>query len=143
MSRTAQQWLALGDVLGVELARILAPGPWRHAIKPRFSDSQWACRRCRKIGAYEELDRSFCPIPDPIKIDWASAMEWRDKTPDAAFQIAMLRVWDGIQDAKGGCIDAFARWAVNLTRPKDLLIAAAMAIGDKSGNVASPVEATE
>lgn len=120
MTRTPAQWLALPKVkLDVALARVFTPKPWFH---------KWRYNRCRKCGCTPSSAKRHkpCDLPDPIDSeDWNVVMQWRDKTQDAAFQIAMLQVHEEIQSQKEGCTDAYARWATNLTRPRDLLIAAA------------------
>ncbi len=79
--RTPEQWLALGDNLAAELAKVLTPGPWEHK-----SNELGDTIRCNKCFAECDEDSSDCAyhfhpclVPDPIVIDWNTAMEWRDK----------------------------------------------------------------
>lgn len=147
------------DELALELARGLTPGPWKHehhlAINAKeFAEygrgcatntayPKWVCFKCsqvieRKSERYEDrysLPRAGeiedgCPVPPKLDInDWNEAMEWRDKTPDAAFQMALIEVWRAIQEAKDGCTDGLSRWLSNLIRARDIFIAAYRAKG--------------
>lgn len=75
-----EQWLQLGDELGVELAKVLTPGPWRHrdraTMDPHFVCECCKCGRKGKTSG-QLLFKADCPVPDPIKLDWNTAMEWR------------------------------------------------------------------
>ena len=129
MNRTPEQWLAVPkDKLGLELGKVL---PRRHTEKPEAYPNR-ECVVCGRKATYlincKEYDMSECH--GPIKIDWNTAMEWRDKTPDAQYQLAMVEVWRQRQAPGDRCTDDFARWLANLIQPEDCLIAAALAKGE-------------
>ena len=128
MNKTVEQWLALGDDLPVELARVFTPGPWKHDWDACGHNAHNKCQKCGKAWASSNnaIKRNFsCPIPGPIDIkDWKVAMEWRDKAvkdkdPTMFTGILLECFGGGIE----GDIDAcFAN-----AQPKHYLIAAAMA----------------
>ena len=104
--KTAGEWLALGDELGVELAKVLTPGGRTHG---------------------------HVLSPDRIVLDWNTAMEWRDKicNEDQYYEFigaleAMWRLGDGEKS-----FDQWLLW-VNHAQPKHYLIAAALSKGAKT-----------
>ncbi len=125
---TPEQWLQLtDDKLALELVRVLTPGPWKHDAEiDRYGFGD--CRKCSdRLG--QKRSPEHCPVPDPITIDWNTAMEWRDKVQDGYLQLAMIEVWNCTQEPKrvaGKCEDGLVRWLTNLTQPKHYLIAAAL-----------------
>lgn len=76
-NRTVAEWLALGDDLGVKLAEVLTPGPWKHDWQEGFwNESETMaitlrCRKCELFAKDAERDEpsEYCPVPDPIKLD--------------------------------------------------------------------------
>jgi hypothetical protein len=120
MTRTAKEWLALGDELGVELAKVLTPGPWKH---------DWGNKsRCANCARYwpEDID-SPCPVPDPITIDWNTAMEWFRKTPLLCQAVAMKCIYYVVMEGDADELSEMYLWWLTFAQPKHYLIAAAMA----------------
>ncbi len=117
--RTAEEWLAIPeDKLGVELAKLRTPGPWKHSTPNRSGG------RCYKCGTITDdwdsaIEGSGCPVPDAINInDWNVAMEWfRQHNPSRT----ILRQVCGPHP-----IDCIT-WFLAIAQPKHYLIAAAMA----------------
>ncbi len=109
---TAKEWLEVPDQdLPVKLAEVLAPGPWKHDMDSRRAG---VCHKCKR------LPDGYCPVPDPITIDWNTAMEWfRKVTKDEKM---LSEVMDTITE-KG---DWSWFWIYH-AQPKHYLIAAAMA----------------
>ena len=122
--RTPEQWLACGDDLPLELAKVLAPKPWKHSHV--IDDDEKYCGKC---GFSDSQQQPYCSVPDPIKIDWNTAMEWRDKVPLDSLPLfleAMESLWRAEK-----IVVCFEDWAVCRAQPKHYLIAAAMA-GERS-----------
>ncbi len=135
--RTAQQWLTLGDDLAVELAKVFTPGPRKHDFpemrdlyRPFIINAYGPCRKCRRHRMDEFTN---CHLPDRIKIDWNTAMEWFRKVP-------LLNIINILAEVSNAAIDDVEDWQadeqgeVNLwfliyAQPKHYLIAAAMAAG--------------
>jgi len=126
---TPEQWLQIpDDKLGVELAKVLVKKPWKHQEKNGAYPNR-ECVKCGKKATYhvncEPYDKSSCPVRDPIKIDWNTAMEWRDKVPLDSLPLfleAMETMW-----RLEKIVVCFEDWAICRASPKHYLIAAAMA----------------
>lgn len=128
-----EQWLALGDELGVELAKVQAPGPWKH--EPMKNSGI-----CKKCGARPVIwcegkpfyDNDSCEPPDPIVIDWNTAMEWYRKAGPQLADIYFERIWEILVERPHekkflGCeFMDFEMWKNECAQPKHYLIAAAM-----------------
>ncbi len=66
MSRTVAEWLALGDDLPLELAKVLREKPYRHSWES--NPNHWRCSRCK--GECELVATpKYCPIPNPIDVE--------------------------------------------------------------------------
>ncbi|KKL22213.1 hypothetical protein LCGC14_2437650, partial [marine sediment metagenome] len=122
--RTAGEWLALGDELGPELAKMFTPEPWEHS---------WASnpnhRRCSRCKGECNLIATpqFCSTPDPIDTkDWNVAMEWRDKVHAIRWDDAMYVIYRAASHAS---VWRYSDWLRRHAQPKHFLIAAAMAAG--------------
>ena len=139
--RTAEQWLALDD-LPTELARALTPGPWKHnwvhTGKNNFEEvkkdgvtfqAEKICHRCKTVFPMGDTScYGDCSVPDRIKIDWNTAMEWYKKDGKLwTVQEAM----DKIHRACTNSGDSVFWWD-HESEPKHYLIAAAMAAGKKN-----------
>ncbi len=122
--RTPEQWLGLGDEFGVELAKVLTPGPYSHAIGHY---GEWICVKCRTTFPSDENIPRTCPVPDPITIDWNMAMKWRDKTGYLDFEYWLNEVWKPLTDFDDCFYDSYDLWKDTKAQPKHYLIAAAMA----------------
>ena len=136
--RTAKEWLALGDELAVKLAEVFMPGPWKHKRKTikhgQGLMNTYECFKCGFAfspgsdgGSWEE--GPDCPVPDPIVIDWNTAMEWRDKMVEKYGGY----IWEGaLFDVEMVEIHAYQDFVMDtLSQPKHYLIAAALAEGAK------------
>ncbi len=125
--RTPEQWLACGDDLPLELAKVLAPKPWKHSHV--IDDDEKYCGKC---GFSDSQQQPYCSVPDPIKIDWNTAMKWRDEACCTATGLelvyqAMVDICeeepiDYLTDDNG-----FDMWLFKIAQPKHYLIVAAMA----------------
>ena len=115
--RTAKEWLAVPeDELGVELAKVLTPGPWKHKWVSGEQGKQ-VCKKCHTRYSLQAVKDS-CPVPDPIKVDWNVAMEWfRESKPLKS----ILRSLCGPSWASA------TSWMLVEAQPHHYLIAAAMA----------------
>ena len=148
MSRTPKQWLAL-DELGVAVAEVLTPGPWKHGYQnwTRHSEHDLILhdRCCPKCGLCISVDvfrdrtspwmisvgptETPCPVPDAIDIkDLNVAMEWIRKSGRTQ---GRLRTWHALCHV-GKIVLRKSRpiiwqWAIFHAEPKHYLIAAALA----------------
>ncbi len=130
--RTVQQWLALDDDELIRELSKMQPTPWKHDW---ISDSIVTyCSRCR--GHLDDVTTpEFCSVPDPITIDWNTAMEWRDKAVKKfgarAFRIAMsvvaMRHTATSPRTRHNQLQYGANWFSVYAQPKHYLIAAACA----------------
>ena len=141
---TANDWLALGDDLGLELAKVLTPGPWEHntQIQPT---GQVQCIKCCLFayywqGKYVMEDKSdACTVPDPIDTeDWNLLIDYIRETfvsdrQRSDFLIELVDMCDAAPvDYLGTNDDSdFMLWLLFITQPRKLWIAAAMAQGAK------------
>ena len=121
--RTAKEWLAFGDELAVKLAEVFMPGPWKHNGANVVNG---VCDKCGK----SYLRAASCPVPDPIVIDWNTAMEWKDRSNMVLF----IETMDKVARAAGPNDSLYdsALWTMCFARPKHYLIAAALAEGAKT-----------
>ncbi len=116
--RTPEEWLALDDdELGLELAKVFTPGPWKH----RWHRKPRGFRKCTKCEMrHRDWKDELCPVLDPITIDWNTAMEWRDKVmagkDSTIFANNLLAVFGG--GVEGDIDECFA-----FAEPKHYLIA--------------------
>ncbi len=140
---TVEELLAMSDdKLGLELAKVWTPkDEWKHTFQDGigYLDGEHL-QRCAKCGIptdshktltgltrqVVELRKTACSVPDPITIDWNTAMAWRGKSNMMAFISAMDEVAQ--QVGPNECLYDSALWMVCFSRPKDILIAAAMAV---------------
>ncbi len=149
---TPQEWLAIPeDKLPTALAEVFTPRPWKHNLYSRGcgTDIDVICQKCDGgvhtfVARYEQgvpgrtvysSDES-CPVPDPITIDWNTAMEWRDKmwigrssleTMDSILRCIVVasveaKAWYNAQDDS-----IISAWWIRQAQPKHYLIAAALA----------------
>ena len=126
LMRTAKDWLAYGDELGLELAEILTPGPSEH----HWGDGG-RCFKCH-INNINRLADEPCPVPAPITIDWNTAMEWFRKTDGAQDCIwEIFQIFREPTIKSDGPLLLFGDWLTDLAQPKHYLIAAAMAVERK------------
>ena len=128
--RTAEQWLTLDD-LPTELARVFTPGNGVHQYKQiEFRQPtigiRYKCVRCNKEWNSAELPHGFvaCSVPNPITIDWNTAMEWRDKVHAIRWDDAMYVIYRAASHAS---VWRYSDWLRRHAQPKHYLIAAAMA----------------
>lgn len=125
--RTAPDWLAIPeDELGVKLAKVLNKKPWEHDW---FDNLR--VPKCSKCGcdADSKTRTTFCSVPDRIKLDWKTAMEWRDKTVEICGEdVFWCELENVIYQDKYEDSDVAM---VTVAQPKHYLIAAAMVVGRK------------
>ena len=123
---TVEQYLAMTDEkLALEAAEVLTPGPWKH---------KWAaggcftfCKKCQ-CNMIDKPRESPCTVPDRIKLDWNTAMEWRDKVNPIRWFKALVEIW--LEETKE---EVFCERDVLFdAQPRHYLIAAAMAEGNKA-----------
>ena len=150
---TVNEWLALpDDKLGVALAKVLTPGPWKHdlVLHGSYSFTHWECRKCKqsfKTGQVKSANytgstgydwcegatKDPCPVPVPIDInDWNVAMgEYRKRGPQRV-DIYLHRLWETLiriphEHKFLGCeVMEYDMWKDECAQPKHYLIAAAM-----------------
>ena len=130
--RTVQQWLALDD-LPTELARVLTPGPWEHRNGGHGGEIR--CNKC--FAKCDEQDNKCeyhfkpCLVPDPITIDWNTAMEWfRKYRPDYAIFRDIYMAMHKSAEPWHIYLHTVWKWIANMCEVKEArirLIAAAMA----------------
>ncbi len=148
-NRTAAEWLKIPkDELGVKLAEVLKVSKhnWLEpAVYHGPEDPLGFVKKCQKCGhVYTIAEASIpCPVPDPIKLDWNTAMEWFRKTATdyqerltgAVVEIFLYEIDDGNGNAdrmvgllKKKQLEANAiAWFTFYAQPHHYLIAAAMA----------------
>ena len=135
MKRTAEQWLEIPDTeLGGKLAETF------FGLNHDWVINKDHARLCSKCGVGYAV--SFPCVPDPIKIDWNTAMEWRDKIIDGRrleelkgdILIQMHDIWElraGYYGERDWRKMMFMWWAL-YAMPKDwLILAATLAIERK------------
>ncbi len=135
--RTAKEWLALGDELGVELVKVLTPGPWEH--KSYELGDTIRCSKCFAECDEDSSDCAYhfhpCLVPDPIVLDWNTAKYWQGKIdPPIMFFREIYSVLFS-SDIANITFAQVLSWVASLTRPEDAkipLIAAALAEGAKT-----------
>lgn len=120
--KTAQQWLSLPESeRPVALAEVLNDGPpWDH----EFHQNTRCCpsEKCAKCGDPQDTMNVYCPVKDPIVIDWNTAMEWVRKSHAMRFEAALIRIFDIV------CPDGdYQSWTLFGVTVEELLFAAAMA----------------
>ena len=138
--KTGEQWLALGDDLGVELGRVFTPGPWKHdLVIGGDSFEHYRCTRCHasilqkhiQVATEEyywapghkgtRITGGDCSDTNRITIDWNTAMEWfRNVTKDEKM---LSEVMNAVAEKKD-----WSWWWIYHAQPKHYLIAAAMAV---------------
>jgi len=149
VSKTVEQWLALGDDLPVELAKVFTPGPWKHGKMVKESGglrhesftglcSLDVCPKCDKDWEWCEVHP--CSVPDPIDIkDWNTAMEWREKIVNGVgfgqlcgpIFTYMHDIWEvrrGFYSEREWIEHMNLWWALYATAKDWLVLAAAMAV---------------
>ncbi len=130
-NRTAKQYLALGDELGVEAAKVLvkAKHKWLEpAVYHGHSDPLGFVVKCQKCGHVKTLQEEVdgCPVPDPLDInDWNVAMEWFRKSGASETWDIM---WPMFKLSKYGTRVSFAWWLMRKAQPKHYIIAACLAV---------------
>ena len=138
--KTAEQWLALGDKLAVELAEVLSPEPWKHEFISNPDGKSESlldfCSKCQHdagtldgemypyMVSYKAFIAKGCSVPDPIKVDdWKEAKYWQGKCNPFAFREWIWHIWASQPERKG----SFVEWVISIAQPADYLIAAAIA----------------
>ncbi len=141
MRKTAADWLAYSDdELALELAKVLDENwdkhRWKYGWTPNCSYPNWV--KCYKCDSYIEgetygdrkrlvAEAAPCPVPDRIKLDWNTAMEWARKAEAHAFNESIEDVFS----ATGRFREMSVRWWMQTeAQPKHYLIAAVMAKAD-------------
>ena len=127
--KTVQQWLDLPeDERALEFAEVLTPGPRKHKWE------KCVCTNCGKPDS-SVMDKvqgicfdKACSVPDPITIDWNTAMEWFRKQDRSCSWDAMWRIFKESDYARA---ISMSSWLLHIAEPKYYLIAAAMAMGRK------------
>ncbi len=143
--RTAKQWLALGDDLGLELAKVFTPGPWEHKrernseyrlecvkCNAKCVSGTWACSICE---IHCPLFFDPCTVPDPVDTeDWKLVIDYIRKTfvsdrQRSDFLTELVDMCDAAPvDYLGTNDDSdFMLWLLFITQPRKLWIAAALA----------------
>ena len=138
--RTVEEWLAYGDDLPLKLAEVFTLGPHSHDF---YGGKDEPSEKCLKCNLDEDTVECFCSVPDPITIDWSTAMKWFrngcDDHPEEVMEAVVSVFLHGIDDGCGNAdravsfgkrkleVDAIA-WFVFYAQPKDYLRAAAMAV---------------
>ncbi len=123
-NRTAAEWLQIPeDKLGVKLAEVLTPGPWKHGA---CMGPVAKCTKCGEVywdnGKFVGKGKS-CSVPDPITIDWNTAMAWFRKAKPLASVLRSLCGPSWISETN---------WMLTEAQPKHYLIAAAMEEGSRA-----------
>lgn len=139
--RTAKDWLAVyraGD-LPLEAAKVLVPEnerehdfPEKRNIYPPFNIMRY--KPCRKCGRHRMYEFKRCHLPGPIKLNWNTAMEWRDKIKMKAVRKFMVAYQDVFEAECGGPTGYANRtnslwldWWILHAQPKHYIIAACLA----------------
>ncbi len=121
--RTPAEWLALGDELGVELAKVFTPEPWGHDWFDNLHLPR--CIKCQCDDTKGHPDH--CPAPDRIDIkDWNVAMAWRDKIRKGTDEYNFTKALKEIQKQLYPDL-RFEYWLKFRVLCRDYLRAAAMA----------------
>ena len=134
--KTVEQWFEVpGQDLPVKLAEVLTPETGIHQYaKIKFSQPtigiRYRCVRCKEQWDSKDLPHGSvpCPVPDPITIDWNTAMEvYRDVGPQRA-DTYLHQVWEMLIESP---VDvnymSYEMWKDEEAQPKHYLRAAAMA----------------
>ncbi len=129
MSRSATEWLALGDDLGLELAKVLTPGPWEHDWFDNLHVPRCIKCQCDDIKGHPE----YCTAPDPIDTtDRNAAVEmirslFVSPKQQAGFLTELVDVCDEAPIDYLDCEPSFMLWLLFIANARELWIAAAMA----------------
>ncbi len=114
--------------LGTELAKVLTPGDeWKHDLLPEHPSAGMVscCSKCREVSPI----CGPCPVPDPITIDWNTAMEYRDigqKIVDNLYDVFLSLKTEDFRHVQHRIL-GFETWFKFAVQPKHYLIAAALA----------------
>ena len=78
---TVKEWLAMPEQdLPVKLADALTPGHTKHKFDKVFLCRKGRLKRCQHcMKTFPTSCTQTKCVPDPITIDWNTAMKWRDK----------------------------------------------------------------
>jgi len=131
---TAKEWLEVPEAeLPVKLAEVLTPGPVEHEWELRIMGTEgsqsYECMRCETVFHFPDRraylkELPCCPIPDPVKIDWNTAMEWFRKTKGAID--CLFQIWQHHFD-NAEQVESWGDWLAMTVQPKHYLLAAAIA----------------
>ena len=140
--KTLEQLLAMPKgKLGVELAKVLTPGPWKHKWDTCGQNALNKCQKCGKPWASSSnaIKRNFsCPVPDPLDTeDWNVAMKWRDWITREIVNSVADEMFSEISKVENRCFVYGAeptKWWLWNAQPKHYLIAAYLAAGRKNDN---------
>ena len=131
MNNTAETLLALSeDELALEAAKVLTPGPYKH--EP--TKGSGICKRCgvcpsiwcKGLAFYDD---NSCRPPDPITLDWNTAMKLRDKMVEKYGGL----VWEGaLGDVEMVEIHTNNIFVMDtMSQPRHYIIAAILAAQEK------------
>ncbi len=131
---TTKELLALSDdELALELAKVLVP--WKHKDSRYDPVLQhgFYCTKCHK-DLSNGVIQTHCPVPDPIKLDWNTAIEWFRKTGGAEREL--YHIYQRYVTCISGSQNetTFAGWLLNIAQPKHLLISAARKMKENAQN---------
>ena len=150
MSKTPEQWLALGDDLPLELAKLFTPRPWAHnlVLHGSYDLARWVCKKCKQSFKMNEVKSANytgsagydwckgatekpCSVPDPITIDWNTAMERFRAMRKTKYTIkAMHRIYRLETGVRATLDRTLLEWFLFTASKEALLIAAAIAEGE-------------
>ena len=123
--RTATEWFEVyeaGD-LPVEAAKVWTPREWEHKVGHY---GEWICVKCRKTFRSDKNIPCTCSVPDPIVIDWNTAMEWRDRAVEQNLEAWETALHD-VCCAGRGKYDSIDRFMEGYIQPHHYIIAAILA----------------
>ena len=125
--RTLEQWLALlDDELCIEAAKLLSPKPWKHT-EPSYRRQypNKICQKCGRKFTYHidasEFHRTTCPIPDPIALDWNTAIQLFKDTAGSVQSLYEVYIRIG-----GGFVRTVT-WIKAYAKPEHFIVAACIA----------------
>ena len=121
---TIQEFLNLLEPeQAIEAAKCFTEKPWPHRTGHY---GEWLCVKCRKTFHREsDCTMSFCPIPDPITIDWNTAKRLQGECLLRIFWESLRKVYDVAQKFNTGV----SQWAVVYAKPIHYIAACMAAKG--------------
>lgn len=127
---TAEKLLALPEDKLIRVAsEKYVPKPWKHDVEEiRRGSIPKPLKKCRKCGQCYPIRHSSCTVPDCIKIDWNTAMEYARQQESIVFEYRMEWVYYALEGERA----TFSYWYKHKAQPRHYIIAAILAQENKA-----------